>query len=142
MTGRKNGLIREEHTHGCLRCFFFVGRVCSGWKAMFCAIYILIAVYSMNFFSDIGIFCSSDLGSLLLLLVTGHTGGPCEHWVQVRALAKVRGTYSGGSKSRKLVTNHGIAFRPARANQAHANPKNNAQLPPHVIFYFPRSPHT
>ena len=70
----------------------------------------------------------------------GHAGGPDEHWVQVWALAKVRGTCSGGSKSRKLVYNHGVAFRPARANQAYANPKNRAQFLPHVFFSFSPSP--
>ena len=87
-----------------------------------------------------GIFCSSARGSFLLLSVTGHEGGLGEHWVQVWALAKVRGTCSGGLKSRKLVNNLGIAFRPARANQAYANPKNKTQLPPHVIFPLYRSP--
>ena len=77
---------------------------------------------------DIGIFCSSARGSLLLLSVTVHAGGPGEHWVQVWALAKVRGKCSEGSKSQKLVNHHGIALRPARANQAHANPKNKAHF--------------
>ena len=85
---------------------------------------------------DICIFCSSARGSFLLLSVMGHAGGPDEHWVQVWALAKVRGTCSEGSKSRNVVNNHGIAFRPARANQAHENPKNKAQFAPHVIFSF------
>ena len=76
-----------------------------------------------------GIFCSSARGSFLLLSVTGHAGRSGEHWVQVWALAKVRGTCSEGSKSqKKLVNNHGIVFRPARANQAHANPKNKAHF--------------
>ena len=65
------------------------------------------------------------LRPVLLLSVMGHTGGPHEHWVQAWALAKVRDTCSRGSMSRKLVNNHGIAFRPARANQAHANPNPN-----------------
>ena len=63
-------------------------------------------------------------GVFSLALGYGACRIPCEHWVQVWALAKVSGTFSGGSKSRKLVDNHGITFRPARANQAHANPKN------------------
>ena len=62
----------------------------------------------------------------LLLSVAGQTGGSSEHWVQVCALTKVRGTCCGGSKSRTLANNHGIVFRPARANQAHANPKKNS----------------
>ena len=81
-----------------------------------------------------------SLRPVLLLSVPGHAGGPREHGVHVWAMAKVRDTWSRGSKSRKLVSNHVIAFRPARANQAHANPKIKAQLPPHVIFSFSRSP--
>ena len=88
---------------------------------------------------DIGIFCSSARGPFLLVSVTGHAGGPREHWVQVWASAEVRGTCSGGSKSQKPVNNHGIAFRPARANQAHANPKKTI-FPPHANFSFVRSP--
>ena len=41
---------------------------------------------------------------------------------QVWALAEVRGTCSGDSKSRKMATNLGEAFRARRAIQAHANP--------------------
>ena len=70
-----------------------------------------------------GIICSSAHGSSLWLSVTGHTGSPREHWVDVWALAEVRDMCSGGLKSLKLVNNHGIAFRPARTNQAHVNPK-------------------
>ena len=40
--------------------------------------------------------------------------------VQARASARLRGACSGRSKSRSLASNHGIAFQPARANQAHA----------------------
>jgi len=80
------------------------------------------------------------LRPVLLISVTGHAGGPCEHWVQVWALAKVRDTCSRGSKSRKMVNNTGISFLPATANQAHANPKIKAQFPPQVIFSFSRSP--
>ena len=77
-----------------------------------------------------------------MLSVTGHAGGPGKHWAQVWALSKVRGTCSGGSTSRKLVNNHGIGFRPARANQAHTNLKNKARFPPHAIFSLSRSsPH-
>ena len=67
-------------------------------------------------FLHVRFFCSSARGSFLLLSVAGYAGGPCEHWVHVWALAEVRGTCSGGSKSRKLVNNHGVAFRLARAN--------------------------
>ena len=41
---------------------------------------------------------------------------------QVWALVEVRGTRSGGSKSRKLASNHGEAFRARRTIQTHANP--------------------
>ena len=90
-------------------------------------------------FWDIGIFLSPPSAVFLLLSVAGHAGGPSERWGQVCALTKVRGTCSGGSKSRTLANNHGIAFRPARANQAHANPKKTI-FPPHANFSFVRSP--
>ena len=76
----------------------------------------------------------------LLLSVVGQAGGSREHWVHVWALAEIRGACSEGSKSRTLVNNHGIAFRLARANHAHANPKNKAQFPPQVILSFSGSP--
>ena len=56
------------------------------------------------------------------------------------ALAKVRGTCSGGSMSRKLANTEWIGLRPVRANQTHANTKTEAQFPPHSIFSFSRSP--
>ena len=55
------------------------------------------------------------------------------------ALAKVCGTFSGGSQSRKLVNKHGIAFRPATANEAHANSKNKSEFLPHVNLSLSRS---
>ena len=91
-------------------------------------------------FRHFGFFFSSGRGSFLVFSAPWHAGSPREHWVQVWALAKVRGTRSGGSKSRKLVNSHGIDFRPVRANQAHANPKNKTRFAPHVIFSFSRSP--
>ena len=43
--------------------------------------------------------------------------------VQVWVPAGLRGAYSGRSKSRNLASNHGITFRPARANRANAKPR-------------------
>ena len=50
----------------------------------------------------------------------GHAGDPPVHgvWVPVGLC----GTCSGRSKSRNLARNHGVCFRPARANRAHTNP--------------------
>ena len=86
-------------------------------------------------FWDIGIFLSPPSAVFLLLSVAGHAGGPSERWGQVCALTKVRGTCSGGSKSRTLANNHGIAFRPARANQAHANPEKQRSICATRNFY-------
>ena len=81
-------------------------------------------------------FFSSVYGSFLLFAVAGHAGGPREHWVQVWALAEVRGTCSWGSKSRKLVHNHGIAFLPAKANQDDANPKTKSISATRKFLFF------
>ena len=51
--------------------------------------------------------------------------------VQVWVPTGLRDACSGRSKSRNLAINHGTAFRPVRANQAHANLKT---LP--VFFFF------
>ena len=83
-------------------------------------------VPKLTLFGHWHFFCSSARGSFLVLSVAGHAGGPRDHWVQAWALGEVRGTCSGVSKPRKLVNNHGIDFRPARANQAPANPKNKS----------------
>ena len=53
---------------------------------------------------------------------------------QVWALAEIRVTCSGGSKSRKLASNHGGAFRARRAIQAHANP--HLQMPDGLRMLF------
>ena len=47
---------------------------------------------------------------------------------QVWVPAGLRGACSGRSKLRNLASNHGIAFRSARPNQAHANPKKVISL--------------
>ena len=110
--------------------FLFFSQGCTAGRRAAARIGVLLYTsyyyYKMKLFLDIGIFFSSTRGSFVLLSVTGHAGGLHEHWEQVWALADVRGTCSGGSKSRKLVNNHGIAFRPASANQAHANPKQSS----------------
>ena len=86
-----------------------------------------IALYTLNYLGASAFFALPPAG-LVLLSVTGHAGGPREHWVQAWALVKVRGTCSRGSKSRNLANNHGIAFRPPRANKAHANPQNQSSI--------------
>ena len=54
----------------------------------------------------------------------GTQGSHLYPTVQVWVPAGLRDACSGRSKSPNPASNHGIAFRPARANQAHANPKN------------------
>ena len=52
------------------------------------------------------------------------TQGARLYKVHVWVPAGFRGACSGRSKSRNLARNLGIAFRPARADQAHATPQN------------------
>ena len=77
-------------------------------------------------FWDTDIFFSSAGGSFLVFSAAGprHAGGPRAHTAQVWAPAEVRAASSGGSKSRKLASNHKIRFRRPRASQAHRNPKH------------------
>ena len=74
----------------------------------------------------------SGRGSFLALSAAGHAGGPRVITAQVWAPAGLRGACSGLSKSRELASNHGIAFRRPRANQAHRKPRT-------VIFSFSTS---
>ena len=71
-----------------------------------------------NFFylAAVGLFSRSQL--------RGTQGARQYTTVNVWVSAELRRACSGRSKSRNLASNHGIGFRPARANQAHANPKN------------------
>ena len=57
----------------------------------------------------------------------GAQGGRLYTTAQVWVPAGLRGVCFARLKSRNLVSNRGIAFRPARANQACANPL-------HIIF--------
>ena len=54
----------------------------------------------------------------------GTQGGSVYTTAQVWAPAGLRGPCSWTSKSRELASNHGIAFRRARANQAHGKPQS------------------
>ena len=65
----------------------------------------------------------SGHGSFLALSAAGHAGGPRVLTAKVWPPDGLRGACSGRSKSRELASNYGIAFRRARANQAHGNPK-------------------
>ena len=85
----------------CLRLLLYV---CIRMKALFCT----------------PLF-SSGRGSFLALSAAGHAGGPRVLTAPVWAPAGLRGACSGRSKSRELESNHGIAFRRARASQAHGN---------------------
>ena len=60
---------------------------------------------------------------------------PCTT-AHVWAPAEVRGPCSGGSKSRKLTSNHGEAFRARRAIHAHANPHGfkNVRQASHTVL--------
>ena len=70
-----------------------------------------------------GVCCCCSRCLCCVCSAVGICGGRSFFQLQVWALAEVRGTCAGGSKSRKLASNHGIRFRPPRANQAHGNPK-------------------
>ena len=77
----------------------------------------------MHFFLHIGQLFSSGRGFFLALSAAGQAGDPRVLTAQVWAPARLRGA-SRCSKSQNLASNHGIAFRPARANQAHRNPQS------------------
>ena len=69
----------------------------------------------------IGIFFSLPAAGLFSCSrLRGTQGSRVYTAVQVRALAEVYGTCSGGSKSRELASSHGEAFRALRVH-AHAN---------------------
>ena len=77
-------------------------------------------------------------------LGTGARRSPPEQTPQVRALVEVRGTCSGVSKSRKMASNHGEAFRARRAIQVHANPRTgrtNIRRVAHVVQNSPGGYH-
>ena len=84
---------------------------------------ILYVLCAKRTFSHIPIFCSSTRGFFSCPRLRGTQEAHVNTAVQIWALAEVRGTCSGGSKSRKLASNHGIRFRPPRANHAYGNHK-------------------
>ena len=78
-----------------------------------------ICMYGIVFLRNTKLF-SSGRGSFLALSAAGHAEGfACTP--RRKCGSRPRGAFSGRSKSRKLASNREIAFRPARANQAHAN---------------------
>ena len=84
---------------------------------------LLCTSYKCVFFFAHGHFFLFRPGSFSCSRLRGEQGARPNTTAQVRALAEVRGTCSGGSKSRKLASNHGEAFRARRAIQADANPR-------------------
>ena len=82
----------------------------------------------MEFSSGIHLFSLSVAGLFSRSRLRGMQGTRPHATVQVWVPAGLRGACSGRSKSRNLASNDGIALRPARANQARANPHN-------VIFF-------
>ena len=77
------------------------------------------------FLRHVGFFFFSSRGSFLVLSARGHAGSPPEHHgtsvttLQVWALAEVRGTWSGGSKSQVTTGGHSEHVRPSRPLQTH-----------------------
>ena len=84
--------------------------------------------YQMHFFCGIQNFYVPPAGLFSRSRVRGTQGACLYTTAQVWILAVLRGACSGRSKPRNLASNRGIAFRPARANQVHANLQN-------VIFF-------
>ena len=74
-----------------------------------------------HLFFHIGICFPSSRGSYLVLSGAGHAGRPRLTAVKYLALAEIRGTRSGGIKSRKLARNHGDAFRELRGHPEACN---------------------
>ena len=81
---------------------------------------IVLALLSIVFCLHIGIFSLAAVGLFSCSRLRGTQGARPNTMAQVWALAEVRGTCSGGSKSQ---VNHGEAFLARRAMQAHANPR-------------------
>ena len=77
----------------------------------------------MCFFRPIGIFFSSGRGSFLVLSASGHAGARPNTTEQVWALAEVRGTCSGCSKSQVTTGRHSEHVEPSRPLQTHVQVK-------------------
>ena len=81
----------------------------------------MVLCIKMTFFRNTKLF-SYDSRPLLALSAAGSQGTRLYTTVQVWIPPGLRGACYGFSKSRNPASNYGIAFRPARVNQAHANP--------------------
>ena len=79
-------------------------------------------MYQTDVFLTSAFFSLPPAGLSLCSRLRGTKEARVKAAVQVWDLAKVRGTFSGGSKSRKLASNHWEAFPALRAIQAHTNP--------------------
>ena len=82
----------------------------------------------------------NKLWLLLRSRLRGSQGARLYTMVHVWVPAGLRGACSGRLKSRNLPSNQGIAFRPARANQAHATPSLFLFLPLLVFLHVPQQP--
>ena len=78
----------------------------------------------MDFFCGIQNFSLTAEGLFSRSRLRGTQGARLYTTAQVWVPAGFRGACSGRSKPRNLASNRGIGFRSARANQAHAKPKN------------------
>ena len=76
-----------------------------------------ITMYLIEFFGTLAFFSLPPASLFPCSRQRGTQEASVNTAVQVRALAEVRGTCSGGSKSRKLASNHRTRFRPPRASQ-------------------------
>ena len=79
--------------------------------------------------------CTAGRGSFLALSAAGHVGGPSVHYgASVSPGRAPWRALSGRSKSRDLASIRGIAFRRARANQAHGIPQMCVCVSPLLLF--------
>ena len=80
--------------------------------------------YKIVFFAECKTFSLPAAGLFSRSWLRGTQGTRPYTTVQVWVPAGLHDACSGCSKSRNLASNHGIAFRPGRANQAHVTPQN------------------
>ena len=88
-------------------------------------------MYKMHFFSGMLHFFLPAAGFFSRSRLRGTQGGRLYTTAQVWVPTGFLGACSGRSKSPNLASNRGIAFRPARAHQTHANPEKR-----HFFFIF------
>ena len=92
---------------------------------LLCSMHVVhITKYQTHFWGEICTLFSGARWFFSRLRLQGTQGGHLYTMVKVRVPVGLRGASAGRSKARNLASNRGIAFRLARANQAHANPKN------------------